>query len=684
MWVSRPKADYTPTSRQEFHLPSQWPQMTPAANHDRLNRYEPGFAVCGVCTPGFGFVDVDTKNGGNIDQVEAWLADLGLTPWAKVLSPSGGAHFYITGSGDRHDYPGANVELWHRVGLAGVEVFGGRHFAYLPGTSRPKYGGEGYRVEWINEARISADASPLWVGLAKAKDAAEADRKTSRRFEFIESFKALPVSPDEGSKAYEQATVAGVVAELAAVEAGGRNAALNVAAMKLGAKTTLDLGAVVDALLPACEANGLVIDDGQAQCEATIRSGYKQGRLTPQATPANSTPNPLTQFVPLAPPPLGGGQDGDETPTSGYRVGVTWADQIKAEKTLWGWEPVKGEGRIPVKGLTLIAGREGTGKSSFALMLAAQLSRGTLPGEFYGKPSRVIYVAVEDSWETTLVPRLMAQDADLSKIGRVDIAAYTPEGEIPLELNLPDNMEMLRRMIEENDVKMVIVDPISSTINGKLDTHNERETRKALNPLNRLSIETDCMVLGVAHFSKAKGLDVSSLITGSGAFKNVARAIIGFAVSRDGSESVLSQEKNSNGRKDIPSFRYGIESVDIPTQTGQTNVGKFVLLGDTDKRVDDLLRDTDDDKDGGSKSAEAENWLRDHLTINGETQSNKVKQAAAKVGISERTLSRAAKSLNVAYTDKGYPRIRYWSPSWLTPIANAEEDFLDPSTKDRQ
>lgn len=65
--------------------------------------------------------------------------------------------------------------------------------------------------------------------------------------------------------------------ELARMPAGGRNAALNKTAWKLGqwvAAGALYQGEVEDALYAAAETNGLVADDGQRQCWATIRSGW--------------------------------------------------------------------------------------------------------------------------------------------------------------------------------------------------------------------------------------------------------------------------------------------------------------------------------------------------------------------------------------------------------------------------
>jgi hypothetical protein len=67
-----------------------------------------------------------------------------------------------------------------------------------------------------------------------------------------------------------------VIDNVAAAAPGRRNAALNHAAWTLGrwvAASTLEQATAEDSLYSAAERNGLIADDGQRQCWATIRSG---------------------------------------------------------------------------------------------------------------------------------------------------------------------------------------------------------------------------------------------------------------------------------------------------------------------------------------------------------------------------------------------------------------------------
>jgi AAA domain len=322
-------------------------------------------------------------------------------------------------------------------------------------------------------------------------------------------------------------------------------------------------------------------------------------------------------------------------PIAARQLVLTPATQIAPAPVVWAWTEA-GTGRIPAGALVVAAGREGTGKSSFGIWLAAQVTQGQLPGAWSGQPSGVIYVAIEDSWRHTLVPRLIAAGADLDRVYRAEVAVHDhPQ---TTTLCLPADNALLEDAIGEHQVALVVLDPLLSLIGAGIDTHRERDTRTALDPLARLADRTGAVVLGIAHFSKAAGTDASTLITGSTAFRNVARAIFGFARDDDGAH-VLSQTKNSLGRSDLPSFAYTIEPATIATPTGPTEVGRFAMLGPSHRHVADILaRSGLDDPD---ERRDAAAWLRSFLADNGgQAEAIDVLKAGDKVGFSKDTLKR--------------------------------------------
>src|SRR5690242_10822264 len=115
--------------------------------------------------------------------------------------------------------------------------------------------------------------------------------------------------------------------------------------------------------------------------------------------------------------------------TGSRQVKLTPASSIFVRPVRWLWLQ-----RLALGTLALIGGREGIGKSICAYTLGAMITRGKLAGVYEGTPRSVIVAASEDSWEHTIVPRLMAAGADLERVFRVDVVTMDA---IDTALSLP-------------------------------------------------------------------------------------------------------------------------------------------------------------------------------------------------------------------------------------------------------
>ncbi|OBI72713.1 AAA family ATPase [Mycobacterium asiaticum] len=428
------------------------------------------------------------------------------------------------------------------------------------------------------------------------------------------------------------------------------------------------------------------------------------------------------------------GESANSRDPAGRRPHVTWANQIIPEPVVWAWcgnfgdDPrdseqdsagslndkpaeswnlagggVAGEeswescwsgsfpsGRIAAGTIAIGAGTEGLGKSSFAVYLSAQVSTGKLPGAWVGVPRRVLYVAVEDSWKHTVVPRLIAAGADLTRIGRFDVITETDE---TMHLLLPFDNTLLEQTIVEHNVALVVLDPLMSLISDRIDTHRERDVRQALDPLVAIADRTGAVLYGVAHFNKGDGTDVSARITGSGAFKNVPRAVFGFARDPETGDCVITQSKNSLGRADLPSLRYRMESAEVDTPTGTAVTGRFVPLGLSDRSVADILaasgRGGDDRGEDGLNPAQRFiiGYLREHANDNadGEVYSRDVIDAGNKVGYSEKDLikarSRIKDKIPTRRSRAGEENGWFWR---LSQTASDQQDSKIPGEKDEK
>jgi AAA domain len=336
---------------------------------------------------------------------------------------------------------------------------------------------------------------------------------------------------------------------------------------------------------------------------------------------------------------------------------ATPASEIKVKATEWLWQQ-----RIPLGALTLLPGREGTGKSTFGAWLAARVTKGELAGIYEGIPKGVFYVATEDDWSRTIAPRLIAAGADMDRVFKIAIGV---EGsDLLAELSLPQHVGQLRDGIRKHDVGLAFFDPLMSAISSALDTHKDRETRMALEPMAAIAMDTDSAVVGLSHFSKAMTTDALNLVMASKAFTAVPRAVIGMARDDQADEEntvVLSQIKSNLGPLDVPSLKFTFMPVAVETEDGRAaHVGKLVMLGVTDRSVNDILAGRGDEADQDTWNAACW-WLYDHLQKSGgEGAASDILATGKSAGHSKDSLKRASLTLALDKRKNGFQGPSMW------------------------
>jgi hypothetical protein len=374
------------------------------------------------------------------------------------------------------------------------------------------------------------------------------------------------------------------------------------------------------------------------------QAGYCNGTRAAPRPERQPTAPPALTVVPAAVP-----ANGHKPAPAGRQVVVTLASQIKPRPVRWLWPD-----RIPAGALTLLAGREGIGKSLVGVHLAAQLTRGTLSGARYGEPARVMFATSEDAWEFTMVPRLLAAGADLDRVGRVQVE---DDGFIT-GITTPLDVPALTGYIGSHDVALLVLDPLTSVMDDRIDAHRDREVRRALEPLGKLAEDTGAAVVGLVHLGKGLGTDPVNLILGSRAFSAVARvALVAARDPDDHASNVLSVEKSNLGRIDVPGLTYRIDGVEIATDEGPAGAGLLVWTGETDRRVRDIMADASGprgDHDG------ADDWLRELLAA-GPVKANDVYTIADAVGLSKDKAKRAKKRIRAVAAKAGMDGPWYWA-----------------------
>lgn len=379
---------------------------------------------------------------------------------------------------------------------------------------------------------------------------------------------------------------------------------------------------------------------------ARIVAGYSERRrwleTAERIRQAATSPGiELDRLHELARAQLNGHAPGPGPVPVSHRLLLTPAAAIVPRPVQWGWQD-----RLPAAHVGLIPGREGIGKSLLLTWLIAEITRGTLPGVFHGTPRPVFYAATEDSWQHTIVPRLIAAGADRDLVYRVEVEAI--ETSMRIELTMPRDCDLLAAEVKRLEVAMVALDPLMSVIDRSVDTYNDREMRTVLEPLGKLADDTGCMIVGLAHFNKSSGDDPLNLVTGSRAFTAVVRSVIAVARDPDADDRacIISQVKNNLGRLDLPNLTYVVKPATVETPEGDAEVGKLWLTGESAKSVRDILADTA----GGAERterAECAAWLKNLLGAGAQRTKDVEREAENVQGFSKRTLERARRQLRV-------------------------------------
>ena len=116
------------------------------------------------------------------------------------------------------------------------------------------------------------------------------------------------------------------------------------------------------------------------------------------------------------------------------------------------------------------------------------------------------------------------------------------------------------------------------------------------------------------------------------------------------------------GRDDLPSLSYTIETAEVHTEKGTATTGRFTFLGETDRTVSDILRDSRLDPDTVGKRRNAAAFIADYLKNHGnEARAKEVIEAGEAEGYSAKTLKNARKKVaETRSTGNGKDKVHFW------------------------
>lgn len=315
---------------------------------------------------------------------------------------------------------------------------------------------------------------------------------------------------------------------------------------------------------------------------------------------------------------------------------LTNASTIHSRRQKWLWQD-----RIPLGVVTIFAGRGGEGKSTFALHIGAEAIKGALPGDLHRKPTSFAIISHEDDWGTVMKPRLLAAGADVTAVFKVSIKSTIDEITAETIPALPLDINLIRQAIVETGAKIILIDPITSTLSG--DLHKVADVRRALDPLAALAQELEVAIIALMHFNKGTG-NTSDKLSGSHAFRDMSRSVLLFATDDETGQRVVSVDKSNYSEERGSSFAFNIVSVEVATDDGDiTRVGAIEYLGDTDMNVSDIInRSTGPDDEHDDRNA-AQAFILDYLKGKPELEAtaSEVLKAGRLAGFDDKELKNA-------------------------------------------
>jgi hypothetical protein len=336
----------------------------------------------------------------------------------------------------------------------------------------------------------------------------------------------------------------------------------------------------------------------------------------------------LTELVKAAP-----SYGPDELPVPNGRVTVALSD-IQMRPIQWLW-PL----RVAYGKLTIIEGDPGTGKTTITLNIAARVSAGAsmpLEPRVASNPAGVVMVCAEDDMHDTVIPRLLAAGADLTRVGSVLLSRDEAKQLIPL--TIPEDMARLEQAIGEWQAKLMVIDPITAYMSGSINTANDAQVRRAMLPLGDLAQKTGCAIVLIRHLNKATDMKAKHRGGGSIAFTGAARSVMVCDKHPEKDTLVMARVKN-NLAAVTPSLTYQMvtdELYDCPAirWTGVDSIDADALVRGKDARVRAPDRE------------EAKDWLREALADGARKAVDLFKEAEAE-GVTKSTLKAAKSELGV-------------------------------------
>lgn len=246
-------------------------------------------------------------------------------------------------------------------------------------------------------------------------------------------------------------------------------------------------------------------------------------------------------------------------------VPVMKMSEVEETVVQWLWYPF-----IPFGKVTLIQGNPGKGKTWLAMAIAAYCTNGKeLPNALPIESFNVLYQTAEDGIADTIKPRLAKCGADMTRVRFIN--------EEEKQLSMTD--DRIEKAIRQNNVRLMIMDPIQAYLGANVDMNRANEIRPLFRHLSTIAERTGCAIVLIGHLNKSSGSQSDYRSLGSIDIAAAVRSILFVEKVEKEKEQdirVVYQQKDSLAKKENPvAFSLGEEGLK--------------WLGEYDISIEDLL-----------------------------------------------------------------------------------------------
>jgi putative DNA primase/helicase len=325
------------------------------------------------------------------------------------------------------------------------------------------------------------------------------------------------------------------------------------------------------------------------------------------------------------------------------------ADKYVMTELTWLWPQ-----KIPKGKVIFFTGKPDCGKSLTAADVIARVTTGSNwpdGSKNTTPPSRVLLAASEDDPNDTLVPRLMAAGADLSKVELVvgtiieTKQKNKPKRKRRTNLDLKRDCKHLLETLKNNpDIALLVLDPISSFFGAGADQNKDADIRPVMDEITKMCSKSGLTVIGLIHSNKRSDVDAMGKVSGATALAASVRAVWGFGKDAEDRSLYHMSHVKGNLAKEKSGLNYTIVGVPVNINGMDVEVPRIVWGEKCEMDADDLLKEERSKKDAKDFKAEAAKILIKAQRF--PVQAKRLYELAESQGISGTTMKNARESLS--------------------------------------